>query len=201
MTFVCAQGQSELGQIPKQVKQTADSLVNLKLGTNYFTKTTFNCEASLVYINDHLSLNACQAIKTKRKNKKKDKIDLKPEFYVLKYQLALRENSNYAFEVRIDNNLKLKEKISLPDCLNTNACQITVDSLSAIDLAIKSGLVKGLGIYNDGLTFDSRTNTFEWKVKNHRSEKPDKGDMIYIDAVTGQRNVDKDRQWLRSIVH
>ena len=76
-----------------------------------------------------------------------------------------------------------------------------MDSLSAIDLALKSGLAKGLGVYNDGLIFDGQTNTFQWKIKNHLKTMPDKGDMIYIDAVTGQRLVDKDEQWLRSIVH
>ncbi len=201
VTFINASGQVDLGQIPKQVKQAADSLVKSNLGTEYFTKTTYNCENSLVYINDHFSFNACSTTKTKKKRKKKNKTELQPEFYVLKYKLELLDNSKFDFEVRINKNFELKEKINLPDCANTGACKITVDSLSAIDLALKSGLAKGLGVYNDGLIFDGQTNTFQWKIKNHLKTMPDKGDMIYIDAVTGQRLVDKDEQWLRSIVH
>lgn len=201
VTFINASGQVDLGQIPKQVKQTADSLIKLSLGTEYFSRTTFNCENSLIDINGILSLNPCQSNEAKKKSNRKNKVDLRPQFYVLKYQLELLDNSKFKFEVRINKNLELREKINLPDCANTNACKITVDSLSAIDHALKSGLVKGLGVYNDGLIFDSETNTFQWKIKNHLKTMPDKGDLIYIDAVTGQRLVDKDEQWLRSVVH
>lgn len=201
VTFINASGQVDLRQIPKQVKQTADSVVKLNLGTEYFIKTTYNCENSIVYINDHFSFSACSTINTKKKRKNKTITELQPEFYVLKYQLELLDNSKFDFEVRITKNLELKEKIKLPDCVSSDACKITVDSLSAIDLALKSGLVKGLGIYNDGLIFDSETNTFQWKIRNHLKTMPDKGDLIYIDAVTGQRLVDKDEQWLRSFVH
>lgn len=187
MTFIIASGQGDFGQIPQKVKLTADSLIKLSLGTEYFSKTTFDCENSLIDLMGVLSLNPCQSTEVKKKSKKKDKSDFKPEFYVLKYQLELLKGSKFKFEVRIDKNLELKEKINLPECASTGACNITVDSLSAVDLAIKSGLPKGLGIYNDGLIFDSETNTFQWRIKNHLKTKPDKGDLIYIDAVTGQR--------------
>ena len=120
---------------------------------------------------------------------------------MLKYKLLLKGSSNYLFEVRIDKNLELKEKLKLPDCIHTAACKITVDSLSAIDLAIKSGLAKSLGVYNNGLKFDSESNSFQWEVRNHIQTKPDRGELITIDAVTGERIRDKDATWVRSIMH
>ena len=203
LTCICSRGQSDLGQIPLKIKQTADSIISLTLGTEYFKNTTFDCKTSQIYITDHLVLNACTTNKSKekKKGKKKSQAELNPEFYVLKYHLILNQNSKYDFEVRVDRNQDLKEKIRLPDCRNTNACDIKVDSLMAIDLAIKSGLDKGLGIYNDGLIYDNDTNSFQWTIKNHLTQGPDKGVLIYIDATTGLRLGDKDRQWTRSVVH
>jgi hypothetical protein len=203
MTFICVHGQNNLGQIPNRIKQTADSIIKSTLGTEHFNKTTFDCESSQIYLTDHLVLNACRTNESKERerNKKKSQAELKPTFYVLKYRLTLKENSKYDFEVRIDNNQKLKEKVKLPDCKNTKACEITVDSLTAIDIAIKSGLDKGLGIYNDGLIYESGTKSFQWTIKNHLKQGPDKGDLIYIDATTGLRIGDKDQQWTRSVVH
>ncbi|HMV09016.1 MAG TPA: hypothetical protein PK325_06815 [Cyclobacteriaceae bacterium] len=196
-----ARAQSSLGQIPSQVKHTADSLIKLLLGQDLFANTIFDCENSLIHIGDHLSLSACQQLKPTRRKKSKNTSEFKPEFYVLKYKLLLKGSSNYLFEVRIDKNLELKEKIKLPDCVHTSACKITVDSLSAIDLAIKSGLAKALGVYNTGLKFDSESNSFQWEVRNHIQTKPDRGESIIIDAVTGERIRDKDATWVRSIMH
>jgi len=203
ITFICARGQNNLGQIPTRIKQTADSIINSTLGTDYFNKTAFDCESSQIYLTDHLVLNACQTNESKegKRNKKKSQTELKPTFYVLKYRLTLKNNSKYDFEVRIDKNQKLKEKVNLPDCKGTKACDIMVDSLTAIDIAIKSGLDMGLGIYNDGLIFDIDTKSFQWTIKNHLKQGPDRGDRIYIDATTGLRISDKDEQWTRSVVH
>ena len=203
-TFIYAHGQDDLGQIPAKVKQTADSIINSTLGTDYFNKITFNCESSLIHVKnpDHFILNDCrpsEGINKKRKNKSGS--GLKMDSYALQYQLTLIPNSNYKFEIRIDQTFKLNREVNLPNCLNTKACDIKVDSLAAIDLAIKSGLEKGLGIYNDGLTYDSETKTFQWRIKNHLKQGPDKGELIYIDAVTGQRISDKDERWVRSVVH
>ncbi|PIB35752.1 hypothetical protein BFP72_10280 [Reichenbachiella sp. 5M10] len=74
-------------------------------------------------------------------------------------------------------------------------------SLVAIDLAINSGLQYGLGIYNDGLIFDIEFNSFLWRIKNHLTERPDTGELIFIDATTGERIIEKDAQWRRSIIH
>lgn len=205
-TFIYAYGQNDLGQIPAKVKQKADSIINSTLGTEYFNKTTFNCESSLIHVTnpDHFILNDCrplEEINKRKKNKKKSGSGLKMNSYALKYQLTLMPNSNYKFEIRIDQTLKLNREVNLPNCLNTKACDIKIDSLAAIDLAIKSGLEKGLGIYNDGLTYDIETQTFQWKIKNHLKQGPDKGELIYIDAVTGQRISDKDEQWVRLVVH
>jgi hypothetical protein len=203
LTCICSRGQSDLGQIPLKIKQTADSIIRLTLGTEFFEKTTFDCETSQIFTTDHLVLNACPTNKSRKKQKikKKSRTESNPIFYVLKYHLTLNLNSKYDFEVRVDRNQELKEKIKLPDCINTKACDIKVDSLMAIDIAIKSGLDKGLGVYNDGLIYDSETNSFQWTIKNHLTQKPDKGDLIYIDATTGLRLGDKDRQWTRSVVH
>lgn len=199
--LINARAQSSLGQIPTQVKYTADSLIKLLLGQDLFANTIFDCENSLIHIGDHLSLNACQQLKPTSRKKSKNTSEFKPEFYVLKYKLVLNNSSKYLFEVRIDKDLKLKEKIMLPDCIHTAACKITVDSLAAIDLAIKSGLAKALGVYNNGLIFDSEANSFQWVVKNHTQTKPDRGESITINAVTGERIRDKDATWVRSIMH
>jgi len=205
-TSIYAYGQNDLGKIPAKVKQTADSIINSTLGTDYLNKTTFDCESSLIHVTnpDHFILNDCrppEAINKKKKNKKKGGSDLKMDSYALKYQLTLMPNSNYKFEIWIDETFKLNREVNLPNCLNTKACDIKVDSLAAVDLAIKSGLEKGLGIYNEGLTYDNETQTFQWKIKNHLKQAPDKGELIYIDAVTGQRISNKDEQWVRSVVH
>jgi hypothetical protein len=207
-TVICANGQSNLGQIPTKVKQTADSIINLTLGADYFNKTTFNCENSRIHVTnpDHFVFNDCrqpETIKKKKKKKKNNKkkvgTDLKADSYALKYKLALTPNSNYTFEIRIDQNLKLTREINLPNCINTNACDIKVDSLSAIDLAIKSGLEKGLGV-NSKLIYDTESKAFQWEIQNHTQTKPDRGDTIYINTQTGQRISDKDEQWMRPVV-
>lgn len=203
LTCFCSHGQSDLGQIPLKIKHKADSIIRLTLGTEFYEKTTFDCKRSQIYLTDHLVLNACptKKPKEKQKNKGKSQTELIPMYFVLKYHLTLNQNSKYDFEVRIDRSQDLKERIKLPDCRNTKACDIKVDSLMAIDIAIKSGLDKGLGIYNDGLIYDSDTHSFQWTIKNHLTQGPDKGDLIYIDATTGLRLGDKDKQWTRSVVH
>jgi hypothetical protein len=188
------------GQIPTKVKQTSDSIIFSRLGTVYSKFAKYDCEKSRQYFNGLQLMNGCdQKVKSKKKNKGAN--DLIVDNYVLSYRLTFQPNSHYDFEVRLDNKLQLKDKLSLPDCANTSACDLKVDSLSAIDLAIKSGLEKGLGIYNDGLILDNDTQTFQWEIKNHLKTGPDKGDLIYINSQTGQRIRTKDQQWLRSVVH
>jgi hypothetical protein len=203
LTCFFSNGQNYLGHIPSKIKHTADSLIELTLGNQYFEKTTFDCEISQICITEHLILNACPTNKSKGKQmkKKKGRTELNPMFYVLKYHLTLNHNSKYDFEVRVDRNQDLREKIKLPDCRNTKACEIMVDSLMAIDIAIKSGLDKGFGVYNEGLIYDNDANSFQWMIKNHLTKGPDKGDLVYIDATTGLRLGDKDRKWIRSVVH
>ena len=202
MIFAFAHGQNELIEIPTKVKLKADSIIKSTLGADYFTKTLFNCEESMIYLIDHLVLNACpnNRIKKRQKIVKKTQRIINPIFYVLKYRLTLKGNSTYDFEIRVDDNLQLKNNPKLPDCINFKTCDIIVDSIMAIDIAIKSGLEKGLGIVNDGLIYDTETESFQWIIKNHLNQDPDKGDIIYIDATTGHRIFEKDRQWKRSVL-
>ena len=74
-----------------------------------------------------------------------------------------------------------------------------MDSLTAVDLAINSGIEKGLGI-NSKLIYDPESKVFQWEIQNHLKTKPDSGDTIYIDTQTGQRISSKDSRWVRHIV-
>jgi hypothetical protein len=193
-----------IGQIPAKVKQTADSIIFLRLGTEYSKLIKYDCEKSLQYWKGIAMLNGCDKNAQTKKKKKKGKTkgnELIIDEYMLTYRLTFQPNCHFDFVVRLDNKHRLKDKLNLPDCVNTSACDIKVDSVSAIDLAIKSGLEKGLGIYNTGLVLDKDTQTFQWALKNHLKTGPDKGDLIYIDSRTGERIRTKDQQWLRSVVH
>jgi hypothetical protein len=136
--------------------------------------------------------------KTKSKNNK-NSID--PKYYVLKYNLNIVDTSNYEFEVRISKDFELLNKVKLPKCVNSNVCTIEISRTEAVDLAIESGLEEGFEIYNEGLVLDEETETFQWIIKNHLKKGPDRGETIYIDALSGKRIVKKDSKWLRHIIH
>jgi len=140
-------------------------------------------------------LNDCEYNQKKPKNKGNFKEASEPtvDYFILSYRLTFKPTVSYDFDVRIDKKLRLVYTVDLPDCATTNACDIKVDSLAAIDFAIKSGLKTGLGISSDGLTYDNATKAFHWIIKN--KIKPNQGDVVYIDAQTGQRLTEKDENW------
>jgi hypothetical protein len=189
-SFINIRGQN-IGEIPVAVKQKADSIILSILDTFYYKLTTFNCQESLIHVKnpDHLILNNCNKIEQNVIHNEKS------DFYVLVFELALKPNSIYKFEVRIDSNLKQMRDIKLPRCKTSNACKINIDNLSAKNIAFNSGLKEGLGIYNEGLIFDEHSQSFQWRIKNLEQHTPMKGELIYIDAVSGKRIYEKDRAW------
>lgn len=192
-------GQNTNGQIPDEIKQFSDSLILMNIGEEHFERTTFICNQSMLTLDLALALNNCNS--TFKEKKRKNKSSIQPKYFILKYKLLLIDTSHYEFEVRISKDRELMERIKLPSCFNTDLCNIKIGNAEAIDLAINSGLQKGLGIYNEGLIFDIELNSFLWRVKNHLTERPDTGELIIIDATSGERITEKDAQWSRSIIH
>lgn len=198
-TGTLVNGQNTNGQIPDEIKQFSDSLILVNIGDGHFERTTFLCNQSMIALDLALALNNCNS--TFKEKKRKNKSSIQPKYFVLKYNLLLIDTSHYEFEVRISKDRELMERIQLPNCLNSDLCNIKIGNAEAIDLAINSGLQKGYGIYNEGLTFDEPTGTFQWRIKNHLAKGPDRGERLYIDAITGERVTDKDSQWLRQVVN
>jgi hypothetical protein len=194
-------GQNISVQIPHEIKQFGDSVILATIGGDFFERTNFLCDQSMIALDQgYLTINDCNSTK-KEKNRKKNQQNIEPRYFVLKYNLCLIDSCNYEFEVRIGKDLDLLKKVQLPNCANSDLCNIKIDKAEAIHLAIKSGLQKGFGIYNDGLTFDEDTGTFQWRIQNHSEKELDRGELIYIDAITGERISKKDSQWRRSIVN
>lgn len=186
-----------MGQVPIRFRQTSDSLVMSMIGPTYSKFIVYQCERTRVYMSGTALMNGCES----KGNSAQKKSNLAVDSYVMAYRLNLRSNIHFDFEVRLDEKGHLMSMRALPDCERMGACDIRVDSAGAIDLAIKSGMARGLGIRNNGLIVDESSRTLQWEIQNQLFTDPDKGEVVYIDAITGQRIGEKDGKWVKSKVY
>ena len=195
-------GQTNYGQIPSRVKTKADSIILSIIRPGHFSNLTFDCDNSNLHISNppHLVLNSCDTTLHYLENLSRRKL-LTIDFYTLFYKLTIIENATYNFNIGIDTSLNMVDRPDLPDSGNQNAFDIQIDSTKAIELAYASGMKHGLGIFKAKLNFDRGLGQFEWEIQNHLTTNPDRGETFFINAITGQRNVQKDSEWLRSVQH
>ncbi len=181
-----------------------------KLGNKVFEKVKFNCLDSglrkeyyfIEECNDDTSLSKKERRKAENYRKEELKLTsaLPIDEYVISYTLNLSQNIIYPFQVKMDVNGKLKGNLEIPDCsIDPKLCNLKVDSLSAIALASKLGFIRGLGLKGSKVKYIPKFGRFFWEVKTELSTN--RGEAIYLDAITGEYNKSLDAQWRRVVVN
>jgi hypothetical protein len=194
-------------QIPTKIMNRADSLLKIKLGNEYFLKTKFNCEATsrfTAYGLWQLCPEDTNYINNMTRKEKKhfDKFirNYKFPYYWFVYNIDLNLYQNYRIVFCLDTlgNLFNKRKIELPDTTNRyELYTLKIDSLAAKNIAKNYGFNKGIKPWD--ISFVFLNNRFFWKVKN--TLQIDNGEIIFIDAITGEISERDTATWQRVTVY
>lgn len=180
-------------RIPEKIRSTADSINFTFLGEQNISKSQYAC--GQIFTKSARTFLDCEGLDPKQK---KEDNDNSVVFYSLYYILTFTSNSHYVYKINLNPKAVLIDDVELPPCAMGRACDVRIDSLQAIDQAIKSGLDPKFGIMNEGLAVDFETMKFGWQIKNRTKRKADQGIMVWIDAYSGERLKNKDKPWIMS---
>jgi hypothetical protein len=189
LTIVNVTGQV---QIPAKIRHTADS-INFKFLGPSTSKSQYAC--GQIYTKSAKTFTDCDGSNADPKQSK-NVPDRKVVFYCMYYMLTFTSNSHYVYKINLNPKAVLIDDVELPPCAEGRACDIKIDSVRAIELAIASGLNPTHGIINDGLALDYATMKFGWQIKNRSEKNADRGVSIWIDAYSGERLREKDKPWM-----
>jgi hypothetical protein len=154
--------------IPSAVKNSADQVIISRTGKDFFDQ----------YIT--LDLNRSKVI---------------PPDYFMVYRLVIPEKPyvNEIVEFTVNAEGKLNNSFSvtgIPEC-TSGGCAFTVNEQKAIEIAAKSGLLKGIKEWKAAFAWNEKFNKYVWRVVSVLSEPKNPqesksmGKDIIVDANSG----------------